>query len=67
MELIYILKYTKRKKHIKSIEGLAPLLQYTENMDTKKGKNKGLNAFLDKQVKKGKKKAPTEEQKTETV
>lgn len=35
-------------------------------MDTKKGKNKGLNAFLDKQVKKGKKKAPTEEQKTET-
>jgi|TARA_B110000305_G_C19340844_1_gene589037 hypothetical protein len=36
-------------------------------MDTKKGKNKGLNAFLDKQVKKGKKKATTEEQKTETV
>ena len=37
-------------------------------MDTKKGKNKGLNAFLDKQVKKGKKKATTttEEQKTET-
>lgn len=35
-------------------------------MESKKGKNKGLNAFLDKQ-KKGKKKATTEEQKTETV